>query len=490
MFIAFAFHKEQAFGVEPPARPAFVPRARSSAALCSASHYEAGQQLTALSTYADFSPDIEDDIRVIVECTLPRYTVQILRSTVKDRFEWDLRSSLTPEAFASQLCADVGLSGEAVGILSHAIREQLLVHRRAAPELMRADELKSPGARPLEDVWRDLEQAGEFGPLLEPLAEDESEKTETDAMRNSRNNISTLARESDPQTDSLYHRTIKNPSQIKMQLRLSFVLAAVVLTTGISASSAPQGEGMQIKADLVVLHGLETKENPTKAEANKAFAELNIHLATFGKQYDALAKKYAKSKKDSRDLVERQALLQPAIKDLTAQFKKLLTQVRILTHNLTIRLGLTTVSVIIKQITPGLRSIDSGLYQILDVPSDDLGPGLVDPLRRTVYGLLDGLGLNLNARKLEISEEAFEARAEPTKAFIKAEAAVSFKHASSIFKNSRATFNSHPPHSTDHALSALDNFSSSSITKQSPHPPNTIPDLPLRPALILVSYYE
>ncbi|KAL9939857.1 hypothetical protein V8E36_001674 [Tilletia maclaganii] len=266
-----------------------------------------------------------------------------------------------------------------------------------------------------------------------------------------------------------------------MQLRLSFVLAAVVLTTGIAASSAPQGEGMvvrahadtpahrslaapvearmskasvesqaatiakaaskQIKADLAVLHGLEKKENPTKAEANKAFAELNTHLATFGKQYDALAKKYAKSKKDSRDLVERQALLQPAIKDLTAQLKKLLPQVRILARNLTTRLGLNTVSVIIKQITPGLRSIDSGLYQILNVLGDDLGPGLVDPLLRTVYGLLDGLGLNLNARELEISEEAFEARAEPTKASIKAEAAVSFKQASSLFKGDIKVFN-------------------------------------------------
>ncbi|KAL9937396.1 hypothetical protein V8E36_003805 [Tilletia maclaganii] len=133
--------------------------------------------------HSDFSPDKEDDIRVIVE-----YTVQILRSTVKDRFEWDLCSGLTPEAFASQLCADLGLSGEAVGIISHAIREQLLVHRRAALELLRADELESRGARPLEDVWRDLEQAREFGPLLEPLAEEELEKIEMDAMRNSRRN--------------------------------------------------------------------------------------------------------------------------------------------------------------------------------------------------------------------------------------------------------------------------------------------------------------
>ncbi|KAK0544033.1 Chromatin structure remodeling complex protein sfh1 [Tilletia horrida] len=132
--------------------------------------------------HADFG-EREDDIRVIVE-----YTVQILRSTVKDRLEWDLCSGLTPESFARQLCADLGLSGEAITIISHAIREQLLIHRRAALELIRAEELETRGARPLEDVWRDLEQAREFGPLMEPLADDELEKIEMDAMRNSRRN--------------------------------------------------------------------------------------------------------------------------------------------------------------------------------------------------------------------------------------------------------------------------------------------------------------
>ncbi|CAD6891773.1 unnamed protein product [Tilletia laevis] len=133
--------------------------------------------------HSDFETGNEDDIRVIVE-----YTVQILRSTVKDRFEWDLCSNLTPEAFTAQLCADLGLSGEASTIISHAIREQLLIHRRAANELVRANELESRGARALEDIWRDLEQAREFGPLMEPLAEEELEKIEMDAMRNSRRN--------------------------------------------------------------------------------------------------------------------------------------------------------------------------------------------------------------------------------------------------------------------------------------------------------------
>ena len=49
--------------------------------------------------------DAEDDLRVIVE-----YEVQISRHMLRDRFEWDLCSTLTPEAFAKTLTRDLGLS--------------------------------------------------------------------------------------------------------------------------------------------------------------------------------------------------------------------------------------------------------------------------------------------------------------------------------------------------------------------------------------------
>ncbi|KAE8267894.1 hypothetical protein A4X09_0g4453 [Tilletia walkeri] len=258
-----------------------------------------------------------------------------------------------------------------------------------------------------------------------------------------------------------------------MQLRLPFVVAALVLTTGAVAASIPQVEGLavrspadslvssaaaplearisklqleskavalaksgkkQIDSDIAKLEALQKQSKPSEAEARKAFATLNSHLHSIGNQYEQLANQYHDSP-SSRDLVERQALLQPAIADLNKSLNKLLPQVRLLVRHLTTNLGLNTVSVIVRQITPGLKKIDLGLEQILTVLGDDLGPGLVDPLLRTVFGLLDGLGLNLNARDL-----TFEERATESKSSVKAGIAKTMQHASSQFESDYATF--------------------------------------------------
>ncbi|CAO1616149.1 unnamed protein product [Sympodiomycopsis kandeliae] len=71
----------------------------------------------------------EDDLRIVLD-----YQVQILQHTLRDRLEWDLSSPLTPEAFASKTCKDLGLSGEALPAISTAIRESLLNHKRGAME--------------------------------------------------------------------------------------------------------------------------------------------------------------------------------------------------------------------------------------------------------------------------------------------------------------------------------------------------------------------
>src|SRR5208283_862425 len=51
-----------------------------------------------------------------------------------DHIEWDLLSPLTPEAFAQKLCTEVGLSGEAVPLIAHAIHEELIKHKKDAVE--------------------------------------------------------------------------------------------------------------------------------------------------------------------------------------------------------------------------------------------------------------------------------------------------------------------------------------------------------------------
>ena len=47
-----------------------------------------------------------------------------------DHIEWDLLSPLTPEAFARQLCADIGLTGEALPLIAHALHEEILKHKK------------------------------------------------------------------------------------------------------------------------------------------------------------------------------------------------------------------------------------------------------------------------------------------------------------------------------------------------------------------------
>lgn len=51
---------------------------------------------------------------------------------LRDRFEWDLSNTCAsaPEVFSRQMAAELGLGGEYVPIISHAIREQLYRHKR------------------------------------------------------------------------------------------------------------------------------------------------------------------------------------------------------------------------------------------------------------------------------------------------------------------------------------------------------------------------
>ncbi len=51
--------------------------------------------------------------------------------SLNDQFEWDLTNPLnSPEQFARQLCADLGLGGEFVTTIAYSIRGQLSWHTR------------------------------------------------------------------------------------------------------------------------------------------------------------------------------------------------------------------------------------------------------------------------------------------------------------------------------------------------------------------------
>ncbi|KAG2351184.1 hypothetical protein BDR07DRAFT_1482666 [Suillus spraguei] len=129
--------------------------------------------------------------------------VQIATHHLLDHIEWDLLSPLTPEAFASQLCTELGLSGEALPLIAHAIHEELIKHKKDAIEWgviggdKEAEGMKdktglgmgwgrTKGPKVLQSVWREWTEAEEFRTRFEVLTAEEVERREIEKERASR----------------------------------------------------------------------------------------------------------------------------------------------------------------------------------------------------------------------------------------------------------------------------------------------------------------
>ncbi|KAA1469670.1 SNF5-domain-containing protein [Dentipellis sp. KUC8613] len=175
----------------------------------------------------DLDADERMPVDEVPECRVVlSIDVQIDNHHLTDHIEWDLRSTLTPEAFTHQLCLDLGLSGEAAPLIAHAVHEELLKHKKDAIEWgvvgggahedggrdkerdRDKDRDKSGlsllkdktglglgwgrapkdgrGPRVLRSVWRDWQEAEEFGTRWEVLTAEEVERREGERERASR----------------------------------------------------------------------------------------------------------------------------------------------------------------------------------------------------------------------------------------------------------------------------------------------------------------
>ncbi|KAF7979980.1 hypothetical protein HWV62_40056 [Athelia sp. TMB] len=156
--------------------------------------------------------------------------VQIGTYHLLDHIEWDLLSPLTPEVFSQKLCMELGLSGEAIPLIAHAVHEELIKHKKDAVEWGviggdrdAADEAtttaggtvgaekprdksgagllkdktglglgwgRAPkdgrGPKVLRSVWRDWAEAEEFKTRFEVLSAEEVERREIEKERASR----------------------------------------------------------------------------------------------------------------------------------------------------------------------------------------------------------------------------------------------------------------------------------------------------------------
>ncbi|KAF5360633.1 hypothetical protein D9756_005002 [Leucocoprinus leucothites] len=174
----------------------------------------------------DGAPDLDDlghngdelpECRVILSID-----VQIANHHLMDHIEWDLLSPLTPEVFAQKLCIELGLSGEAIPLVAHAVHEELMKHKKDAiewgviggeREIGGEGDTAGPrdrsgfglvkdktglglgwgrapkdgrGPKTLRSVWRDWQEADEFRTKFEELTAEEVERREVERERASR----------------------------------------------------------------------------------------------------------------------------------------------------------------------------------------------------------------------------------------------------------------------------------------------------------------
>lgn len=118
--------------------------------------------------------------------------INILNQLYTDRFEWSLlHPPGVAEMFAKQTCADMGLSGEWVPAMTHAIYEAVLRLKKEACEsggLVGGGDIDNLALEGQEAGWR-LDPEGladEWEPKLEVLSKEEIEKRETERERQMR----------------------------------------------------------------------------------------------------------------------------------------------------------------------------------------------------------------------------------------------------------------------------------------------------------------
>ena len=134
----------------------------------------------------DYSPD--DTYRCIVTLN-----INLLNKLYTDKFEWSLQHPPgVAEIFAKQTCADIGLAGEWIPAMTHAIYEAVLRLKKEACEsggLLGGNgyggEIDNLALEGQEAGWRfDNEHlADEWEPKLEILSKEEIEKREGDRER-------------------------------------------------------------------------------------------------------------------------------------------------------------------------------------------------------------------------------------------------------------------------------------------------------------------
>ena len=103
---------------------------------------------------------------------------------LRDKFEWPLfrTYAVTPEQFARHLASDMGVGGEFISQIAHAIREQVCYARLNYDETMAAPDWVRLSRPP----FRNENEEEEWEPELKVLDEEEMDKISKERERNVR----------------------------------------------------------------------------------------------------------------------------------------------------------------------------------------------------------------------------------------------------------------------------------------------------------------
>ncbi|KAF2145651.1 uncharacterized protein K452DRAFT_264861 [Aplosporella prunicola CBS 121167] len=170
--------------------PNFPPTPRLTNGMQTPQPQPVGQTGSTISATATPLPPSNDVLNPddTYRCTI-NLNINLLNRLYSDKFEWSL---LHPpgfaEVFAKQTCADLGLAGEWVPAMTHAIYEAVLRLKKEACEnggLLGYNEIDNDAAEGAEAGWRyDQEHlADEWEPKVEVLSKEEIEKREGDRER-------------------------------------------------------------------------------------------------------------------------------------------------------------------------------------------------------------------------------------------------------------------------------------------------------------------
>ncbi|KAF6755936.1 hypothetical protein DFP72DRAFT_1169373 [Ephemerocybe angulata] len=192
------------------------------------------QDVAAMELGMDGAVNTEMGSEEVPECrVILSIDVQIANHHLMDQIEWDLLSPLTPEEFSRKLCSELGLTGEAIPLIAHAVHEELVKHKKDVIEwgvlgTAPADNVEAtpaPGAdgatpgpekprdrsgysllkdktglglgwgraprdgrgpKTLRGVWRDWVDAEEFATSFEVMTAEEVDRREVERERASR----------------------------------------------------------------------------------------------------------------------------------------------------------------------------------------------------------------------------------------------------------------------------------------------------------------